>query len=327
MSEAVLQVQDLHVYYHTRAGAVRAVDGVTFDLDRGIKMGLVGESGCGKSTLAMSFLRMIKRPGRIESGQALLNGDGGDAEDLVNVSDQRMRELRLQEISMIPQGAMNSLNPVMRVRDQILDGLEDHGVRLTNSAARERVNALLESVDLDLQVADMYPHELSGGMKQRVCVAIAISMEPSVLLADEPTSALDVVVQRQVMATIERLQEEMGISMILIGHDMGLMAQSVDRLIVMYAGKLAELGDVEALFDEPLHPYTDLLINTLPTLEERGKFTGIPGITPELVDPPSGCIFHPRCPRAMDICSVSIPTWQEMRPDHWVACHLYEGER
>ncbi|MFP3897120.1 MAG: ABC transporter ATP-binding protein [Anaerolineales bacterium] len=327
MSEAVLQVQDLHVYYHTRAGAVRAVDGVTFDLDRGIRMGLVGESGCGKSTLAMSLLRMIKRPGRIESGRALLNGGGGDAEDLANVSDRRMRELRLQEISLIPQGAMNSLNPVMRVRDQILDGLEDHGVRLSNSAARERVNALLESVDLDLQVADMHPHELSGGMKQRVCVAIAISMEPSVLLADEPTSALDVVVQRQVMATIERLQEEMGISMILIGHDMGLMAQSVDQLAVMYAGKLAELGDVEVLFDDPLHPYTDLLISTLPTLEERGQFTGIPGITPELVDPPSGCIFHPRCPRAMDICSEVIPTWQEVRPDHWVACHLYEGER
>ncbi|MFO7917933.1 MAG: ABC transporter ATP-binding protein [Anaerolineae bacterium] len=326
MSEAVLQVQDLHVYYHTEAGAVRAVDGVTFDLDRGIRMGLVGESGCGKSTLAMSLLRMIKRPGRIESGQALLNGDGGDAEDLVNVSDRRMRELRLQEISMIPQGAMNSLNPVMRVRDQILDGLEDHGVKLSDSEAEQYVNDLLESVDLDLQVADMHPHELSGGMKQRVCVAIAISMEPSVLLADEPTSALDVVVQRQVMATIERLQEEMGISMILIGHDMGLMAQSVDQLAVMYAGKLAELGEVEALFDEPLHPYTDLLISTLPTLEERGKFTGIPGITPQLVDPPSGCIFHPRCPRAMDVCSEAIPTWQEIRPDHWVACHLYEGE-
>ena len=322
MSEAVLQVQDLHVYYYTEAGAVRAVDGVTFDLQRGIKMGLVGESGCGKSTLAMSLMRMIKRPGRIESGQALLN----EEEDLASVSDERMRELRLREISMIPQGAMNSLNPVMRVRDQILDGLEDHGVKLNNGEAEERVNALLESVDLDLQVAGMYPHELSGGMKQRVCVAIAISMEPSVLVADEPTSALDVVVQRQVMATIERLQEEMGISMILIGHDMGLMAQSVDQLAVMYAGRLAEIGEVETIFDEPLHPYTDLLINTLPTLGRKGEFTGIPGVTPALVNPPSGCIFHPRCPRATDICSQVIPTWQEIRPDHWVACHLYEGE-
>ncbi len=322
MSEAVLQVQDLHVYYYTEAGAVRAVDGVTFDLDRGIKMGLVGESGCGKSTMAMSFMRMIKRPGRIESGRALLNGE----EDLASVSDERMRELRLREISLIPQGAMNSLNPVMRVRDQILDGLEDHGIKLNNSEAEGYVNDLLESVDLDLQVADMHPHELSGGMKQRVCVAIAISMEPSVLVADEPTSALDVVVQRQVMATIERLQEEMGISMILIGHDMGLMAQSVDQLAVMYAGRLAEIGEVEAVFEEPLHPYTELLISTLPTLGRRGEFTGIPGVTPALVDPPSGCIFHPRCPRAMDICSQVIPTWQEIRPDHWVACHLYEGE-
>lgn len=285
-------------------------------------MGLVGESGCGKSTLAMSLIRMIKRPGRIESGQALL--DGG--EDLVSVSDERMRELRLSEISLIPQGAMNSLNPVMRVRDQIIDGMEDHGVKLDNEEMMERVNGLLKSVDLDLQVAKMYPHELSGGMKQRVCVAIAISMQPSVLLADEPTSALDVVVQRQVMATIERLQEQMGISMILIGHDIGLMAQSVDQLAVMYAGRLAEIGEVHAIFEEPLHPYTRLLISTLPTLGRRGEFTGIPGMTPALVSPPPGCIFHPRCPKAMDVCSKVIPTWQEIRPDHWVACHLYEGE-
>jgi peptide/nickel transport system ATP-binding protein len=263
-------------------------------------------------------MRMIKRPGRIESGQALING----GEDLANISDDRMRELRLREISLIPQGAMNSLNPVMRVRDQILDGLEDHGVKLNNSEGRRRVNELLESVDLDLQVADMHPHELSGGMKQRVCVAIAISMEPSIVLADEPTSALDVVVQRQVMATIERLQEEMGISMILIGHDMGLMAQSVDQLAVMYAGRLAEIGEVHEVFEDPLHPYTELLINTLPTLERRGEFTGIPGITPALVNPPSGCLFHPRCPQAKDICSEVIPTWQEVRPDHWVACHI-----
>ncbi|MEA3407248.1 MAG: ABC transporter ATP-binding protein [Chloroflexota bacterium] len=322
VNEAVLQVKDLHVYYYTEAGVVKAVDGVTFDLDRGVKMGLVGESGCGKSTLAMSLMRMIKRPGRIESGQALING----RDDLASVSDERMRELRLREISLIPQGAMNSLNPVMRVKDQLLDGLEDHGVKLNGREGRERVNALLESVDLDLDVADMYPHELSGGMKQRVCVAIAISMEPSVLLADEPTSALDVVVQRQVMATIERLQAEMGISMILIGHDMGLMAQSVDQLAVMYAGRLAEVGDVHDIFEEPLHPYTELLISTLPTLGRRGEFTGIPGITPALVNPPSGCLFHPRCPHAMDICSEVAPTWQEIRPDHWVACHLYGGE-
>ena len=317
MSEAVLQVQDLHVYYYTEAGAVRAGDGVSFDRERGIKMGLVGESGCGKSTLAMSLMRMIKRPGRIESGQALLNS----GEDLASVPEERMRELRLREISLIPQGAMNSLNPVMRVRGQILDGLRDHGVELGNGEGRERVNALLEAVDLDLQVADMYPHELSGGMKQRVCVAIAISMEPSILVADEPTSALDVVVQRQVIATIERPQEEMGISMILIGHDMGLMAQSVDQLAVMYAGRLAEIGEVHDIFEEPLHPYTELLISTLPTLEHRGEFTGIPGVTPALVNPPSGCIFHPRCPRAKDICSEVVPPWQEVRPGRWVACH------
>ena len=319
MSAPILSVQDLRVYYYTDAGAVKAVDGVTLDVARGMKMGLVGESGCGKSTLAMAFMRLIKQPGRIESGKIILDGT-----DLVSLPEERMRRTRLNEISLIPQGAMNSLNPVARVRQQIIDGLQDHDGRLSKAELNDRVEEVLEAVDLRAEVADMFPHELSGGMKQRVCVAIAISMRPKVIIADEPTSALDVVVQRQVMETIQRLQQELGISMILIGHDMGLMAQSIEQLAVMYSGRLAELAEVNAIFEEPLHPYTQLLISTLPVLGAKGVFRGIPGITPSLLNPPPGCLFHPRCPQAQEICQQKVPTWQEVRPGRWVACHIYE---
>jgi len=319
MSAPILQVKDLRVYYHTEAGAVKAVDGVSFDLEPGIRMGLVGESGCGKSTMAMALMRLIKEPGRIEGGEVLLDGV-----DLTKLSEEEMRQRRLSEISLIPQGAMNSLNPVMRVKDQIIDGMKDHGVELSEQEMMARVYEVLDSVDLEHEVAEMFPHELSGGMKQRVCVAIAISLHPKVVIADEPTSALDVVVQRQVMETIQHLQENLGISMILIGHDMGLMAQSVERLAVMYAGKLAEIGEVEDVFSKPLHPYTELLISTLPVLGRKGVFTGIPGITPSLLEPPSGCLFHPRCPKAFDRCSQEIPELREVEPGRFVACHLYD---
>jgi len=218
--------------------------------------------------------------------------------DLLKLSEEQMRQTRLRVISMIPQGAMNSLHPLMRVKDQIIEGLQDHGVSLSKHEYMDRVYSLLDSVELDHSVARMYPHELSGGMKQRVCVAIAISMRPKVVIADEPTSALDVVIQRQVMETISRLQRELNLSVILIGHDMGLMAQSVDRLAVMYAGHLMEVGDVKDIFAEPLHPYTQLLISSLPVLGRKGVFHGIPGIPPSLLDVPPGCAFHDRCPQA-----------------------------
>ncbi len=322
MSEPVLQVKDLRVYYHTDDGAVKAVDGVSFDLEPKVRLGLVGESGSGKSTVALALLRMIKPPGRIEGGRALLNG-----RDLFTLSEEEMRKVRLREISLIPQGAMNSLNPVMRIRDQIIDGMRDHDEELPATELEERVYELLDSVELDRDVADKYPHELSGGMKQRVCVAIAISMCPKVIIADEPTSALDVVIQRQVMETIGRLQEALGSSVILIGHDMGLMAQFVDRLAVMYAGKLAEVGTVQDIFTGPLHPYTQLLIGSLPGLEAKGIFKGIPGLPPSLLSLPPGCVFHPRCPQVMDICSEQAPSLEEVSPGRWVACHLYGKER
>jgi oligopeptide/dipeptide ABC transporter ATP-binding protein len=227
---------------------------------------------------------------------------------------------------MIPQGAMNSLNPVMRIGDQIVDTIKAHSQDRSNKALLERVNEALESVGLKRSVAQMYPHELSGGMKQRVCIAIAVALRPKVIIADEPTSALDVVVQRQVMETIGRLQAEMGVAIILIGHDMGLMAQFVDHLAVMYSGKLAELSPVRAIFSEPLHPYTERLIDSLPKLEQKGTFKGIPGLPPSLLSMPPGCVFHPRCPYVMERCKVVVPEYREARPDRWVACHLHEGE-
>ena len=318
MSEPILEIKDLRVYYHVEAGAVKAVDGVDLGLDVGSKLGLVGESGSGKSTMALALMRMIKPPGKIEGGQMLLEGV-----DLLQLSDEEMRQTRLNKISMIPQGAMNSLHPLLCIEKQIIDGIKDHDPTLTKAELQEQVHILLESVELDPRVARMYPHELSGGMKQRAATAIAISMHPQVIIADEPTSALDVVIQRQVMETLDRLQEELNLSIILIGHDMGLMAQFVDRLAVMYAGRLMEVGDIRKIFADPLHPYTQMLISSLPVLENKGVFMGIPGITPSLLEVPPGCVFHPRCPYAMGICSEEVPIFEEIRPGRKVACHLH----
>jgi oligopeptide/dipeptide ABC transporter ATP-binding protein len=320
MSKPVLSVENLRVHYHTPRGPVKAVDGVSFTLEPNTRLGLVGESGSGKSTMALALMRMIKEPGRIEGGHIMLDG-----QDLVKLSEREMRAMRLNQIAMVPQGAMNSLNPVSRVRQQIIDGLLAHNVKMSKREMDARVADVLRWVDLDPSVGNMYPHELSGGMKQRVCIAIAISLRPKVIIADEPTSALDVVVQRQVMETIGRVQEELGAAVILIGHDMGLMVQFVDRLAVMYAGKIAELGDVREMFREPLHPYTQLLINSLPRLGDKGELQGIPGIAPFLLNPPPGCLFHVRCPKAMEMCKNVTPVAEEVRPDRMVACHLYNS--
>ena len=314
----ILQVRDLRVYYHTPLGPVKAVDGVSFSLKAGERFGVVGESGSGKSTLALSLLRMHKPPARIEGGQILLDGT-----DLVTLSGAEVRLLRLATVALIAQGAMNSLNPVIRVRDQMMDGLKDHGERLSRSELNVRVCELLERVGLNPEVAQLFPHELSGGMKQRVVIAIAISLRPKVIVADEPTSALDVVVQMQVMETLRKVQQELGSAVILVGHDMGLMAQFVDRLAVMYAGKLVEVSPVHDIFAAPLHPYTALLIASLPTLRAKSQLHGIPGLPPSLLNRGGGCSFFARCPKAMDVCRTEEPALRAIQPGHWVACHLF----
>jgi len=314
----LLQVRNLRVYYQTAVGPLKAVDGVTFSLKSGERFGLAGESGSGKSTLAFALMRLIKPPGYIEGGQVLLDGM-----DVIKLSEDEMYKVRLAQIALVPQGAMNSLNPVMRIKDQIIDGIVDHSNEIPRSALEERVPELLKRVELKPEVVNMFPHELSGGMKQRVCLAIAISLSPRVIIADELTSALDVVVQRQVMLTLGQVQESLGASVLLLGHDMGLMAQFVDRIGVLYAGKLAEVSSVREVFKEPLHPYTQLLIACLPSLEGKRRFKGIPGLPPLLLNPPSGCVFHPRCPQVMSRCSLEVPSLKEVCPGRWVACHLY----
>jgi peptide/nickel transport system ATP-binding protein len=274
----VLDVTDLRVHYPTTRGIVRAVDGVSFEVGQRERFGLIGESGSGKSTIALALMRLIKPPGRIAAGEAWLwkgeaqpgSGENEDARgvNLLALPEDRMRQYRLSEIALVTQGAMNSLNPVMRVKDQILDGLQAHGVKLTSEQEKQRVVELLESVDLKSEVANHFPHELSGGMKQRVCIAIAISLRPKLIIADEPTSALDVVVQRRVMQTLRKVQRELGASVILIGHDMGVMAQFAHRLGVMRAGQLVEVGDVKSIFARPQHPYTRMLIESLPALDK-----------------------------------------------------------
>jgi peptide/nickel transport system ATP-binding protein len=315
----VLEVKDARVYYQTPRGPVKAVEGVSFGVQAGEKLGLIGESGSGKSTLALAIMRLIRPPGHIESGEIHLDGT-----DLLALSDEQIRKLRLAEIALISQGAMNSLNPVIRVRHQILDGLQSHRMQLSKHESENRVGELLKWVDLRPEVANMYPHELSGGMKQRVCIAIAISLHPRVIIADEPTSALDVVVQRQVMETLDRVQQDLGASVILIGHDMGLMAQFVDRVGIMYAGRLMEMGPVDDIFSSPQHPYSQLLIASLPSLDKKGVFHGISGFPPSLLDLPSGCVFHPRCPYRMERCVVEDPELRLVGPNHRAACHLLD---
>lgn len=319
MSDEVLRVKDLRVHYHTNSGPVRAVEGVSFNLSKGKRLGLVGESGSGKSTTALALMRLLNPPGRIEGGQILL----GDV-DLAKLSEEGMRRVRFSQVSLIPQGAMNSLNPVMRIREQFVDTMSAHDQRLSKNEADKKVGELLHQVGLRHEVARMYPHELSGGMKQRVCIALAITLQPKLIIADEPTSALDVVVQRQVMETLGQAQAALGAGVILVGHDMGLMAQFVDRLGVMYAGKMVEMGPVEDVFREPLHPYTQMLIQSLPSLEGKHFFKGIPGVSPSLLNPPPGCAFHPRCQMAIPRCSTEMPELREIRPGRWASCHLVE---
>ena len=315
----VLRVEGLSVAFDHPLGLVRAVDDVSFALQPRERFGLAGASGSGKSTMALSILRMIKPPGRIDGGKVWLEDT-----QLSELSIEAMRQLRLQGLAMVPQGAMNSLNPVLRIGEQIRDAFVDHGVVLGKEAARARIEELLRTVGLKPEVARLYPHELSGGMKQRACIAIAICLNPKVIIADEPTSALDVVVQLQVMQTLARVQEALGAAIILVGHDMGLMAQFVDRLGVMYAGRLVEVAPIADIITRPRHPYTKALISSLPSLEKKAPMTGIPGLAPLLRDLPPGCAFHPRCTEAVDRCRVKKPLVRAMGEDATVACHLVD---
>lgn len=316
MATPLLEIEDLQVHFETRRGVARAVNKVDLTLYAGERFGLVGESGSGKTTLILALLRMIKQPGFIAGGKALMEGV-----DLLQLDQEQVRRTRLAKVAMIPQGAMNSLNPVLRVGEQLALAMREHD----QPPAEGRIAELLQQVGLRPEVSQRYPHELSGGMKQRVCIAQAISLRPRLILADEPTSALDVVVQRQIMQTLRALQEGLGATVLLVGHDMGLMAQFAQRLGIMYGGKLVEVGPVEQIFRNPQHPYTQLLIASIPSFDRKGEFRGIPGVGLSLLNPPGGCLFHPRCPKALPRCATQEPRLREVGPQQQASCLLYEG--
>jgi len=318
MSE-LLEVANLKAYYRVPNGNVKAVDGVSFTVSEDDVFGIVGESGCGKSTLASSILRLVKPPCYIEGGKVLFEG-----KDLLDMDEESLRRIRWKDLSYIPQGSMNSLNPVMKIGDQFADVIMTHE-NTNKKEAIARAVEILNEVDLPEEIVNMYPHQLSGGMKQRVIIAIATALKPRLIIADEFSTALDVVTQRRVAEFLEERRKSIGASMINITHDIALQAEIVKRLAVMYAGKMVEISDVNSIFKEPLHPYTKGLISATPILGEERKIEGIPGNPPNLINPPPGCRFHPRCSVAEDICKREEPPLREIQQGRFVACWKYGG--
>ena len=319
--KALLDIQGLQVDYMTPGGPVRAANGVSFAVKPGEVFGLAGESGCGKSTVAHAILRILRPPAVITGGHVYFEGD-----DVLDMTPEQLQAFRWQGASMVFQSALNALNPVLKVKDQIGDVIVKHK-KVSRSAAYKRAGELLELVGIEHGRIEAFPHELSGGMRQRVVIAMALALEPPLMIMDEPTTALDVVVAKDIMQRIEQLKEEMGFSILFITHDLSLMVEFSDRIGIMYAGNIVELAPAKELFNNPLHPYTQGLLGSFPALTgEKKKITGIPGTPPNLLHPPTGCRFHPRCPKVMSHCAQLVPQLQEAAPGHWVACHLYGGE-
>jgi peptide/nickel transport system ATP-binding protein len=307
----------LRVVYLTARGPVKAVDGVSFSIKPGEVVGLAGESGSGKSTIAHAILRILHPPALITGGQVLFAGF-----DILEMNDAELEQFRWSNISIVFQSAMNALNPVMRVREQLMDVMLHHG--LSKTEATERAINLFDLVGIEPKRLDSYPHQLSGGMRQRVVIAIALALIPPILIMDEPTTALDVVVQKDILQQIATLKEKLGFSILFITHDLSLLVEFSTHIAIMYAGEIVEKAPARELFDKPLHPYTLGLMNSFPSISgEKHKLTGIPGSPPDLVTPPSGCRFHPRCPNVMPVCSQTVPLTKSMSADHSVACFLY----
>ena len=298
----------------------RAVEDLSFHLKKGESMGLVGESGCGKTTAMLSLLRLLPAAGRIVAGEVLLEG-----RDLMELDEAEMRAVRWRSMSMIFQGAMNALNPVRPVGDQIGEALVVHDLAPSLKAATPRVTELLEMVGIPGSRQSQFPHQYSGGMRQRAMIAMALACSPQIVIADEPTTALDVMIQAQILELLERLQRELGLAVILVTHDLSVVAELCHRVLVMYGGVLAEYSDVDSIFNEPLHPYTRRLLEAFPDLSRlEGKLVSIPGHPPRLNKLPPGCRFAPRCPEAFERCRVEQPGVRQVRPGHWVTCHLME---
>lgn len=321
-SGPLLRVEELVVDYYSERGVVRAVDHISFDIMPGEIVGLAGESGCGKSTAANAILGILREPARQNGGQILFQGH-----DLSGMSARERRKFRWQHVSMVFQSAMNALNPVLRVGDQFVDMMQAHE-RVSKRAALDRARELLRLVGINPDRVSAYPHELSGGMRQRVIIAMALALEPELIIMDEPTTALDVVVQREILQEIEELQRRLKFAVLFITHDLSLLVEFSNRIAIMYAGEIVESADAQTLFRHPQHPYTVGLMNSFPSLVgPKTMITGIPGAPPDLANPPGGCRFAPRCPHCTLYKQTVRPVLQEVGPNHLVACHLYGAEQ
>ena len=312
----LLEVNNLKTYFKTSKGMLKAVDDVSFDLDYGEALGLVGESGCGKTTSALSIAKLLPKEGHIVGGEILLEGV-----DMVKQPESEIRKRRWKDVSIIFQGAMNALNPVMTIGDQIAEAMVLHDGD-TKDGAMKKAEDMLELVEIPKGRIHHYPHEFSGGMKQRAMIAMALACQPKIIIGDEPTTALDVMIQAQILNLLEKLRRELSMGMILITHDLAILGETCDKIAVMYAGKIVETGNVKDLFEHACHPYTKRLIGCFPNVRgEKVIPEGIEGYPPNLLDPPTGCPFHPRCEFALEICRKSVPESVSIGGKHIVACH------
>ena len=319
VQEKLLEVNDLVMYYQTLRGPVKAVEGVSFDLKKGEALGLVGESGCGKTSTMLAILRLLPNNARVINGKIVFEG-----RNLLEIRKKEFNEnIRWKKISVIFQGAMNALHPMMPVGEQISEAIMLHE-HLNRKQASERAGKLLDLVGVGASRISRYAHELSGGMKQRCMIAMSLACSPDLVIADEPTTALDVIISAQVLKMIKELQRKLNISVIVVTHDLSMVAEICEKIAIMYAGKLVESGDIKKIFDAPKHPYTQGLIGAFPSvLGSKKVLKSIPGSPPDLLDPPSGCSFHPRCPYAMEVCRKEEPGSTKIEEDWVVACHLY----
>ncbi len=315
-NEKLLQIEDLHIHYMSEGRKVQAVNGVSFEINAGETIGLVGETGAGKTTMALAIMKLIQKPaGRYAGGKILFNG-----EDLITASESRMHTIRGNQISMIFQDPMTSLNPVYTVGDQIAEVVALHQ-KVTAKQAMDRAGEVLELVGIPKERADEYPHQFSGGMKQRVCIAMALAANPQLLIADEPTTALDVTIQAQVLDLMGKLKRELNTAMILITHDLGIVSEVCDKVAIMYAGRIIEFGTLEDIYRNPTHPYTLGLFNSIPKLTEKiHRLTPIKGLMPDPTNLPEGCAFAPRCDHACEDCMHKRPATEMMNDTHAVAC-------
>ena len=317
---SLLEIKDLTIHFPTEEGDVRAVNGISLSVEEGKTLGLVGETGAGKTTTALGILRLVPEPGVIETGSIIYKG-----KDVLQMSDQEVREIRGNEISMIFQDPMTALNPVLTVGDQVMEVILEHQ-KCSKDEARQSMLEILAKVGIGEDRANDYPHQFSGGMKQRIVIAIALACNPKLLLADEPTTALDVTIQAQVMNMINELKNEFGTAMILITHDLGIVAESCDTVAIMYAGEIVEYGSLEDIFDHTAHPYTKGLFQSIPSLDKDvERLQPIPGLMPDPAALPTGCAFHPRCPYADALCESQAPGTKELTPGHLCRCHHIAG--